>query len=64
MLCAEWPDSLGAPGPEIMTADLQPDGKKTCCLFCVLQENFRKVEGLLPYTIHPGRRLDQDSILL
>ena len=50
--------------PEIMTADLQPDGKKTCCLFCVLQENFRKVEGLLPYTIHPGRRLDQDSILL
>ena len=25
MLCAEWPDSLGAPGPEIMTACPQPE---------------------------------------
>lgn len=25
MLYAEWPDSLGAPSPEIMTADPQPE---------------------------------------
>ena len=35
MLCVEWLDSLGASGPEIMTADPQPEMGRRLAVYSV-----------------------------